>query len=125
MVGPKTITVNGSRVTAKHPGWLGLDMSNAEPRQQSSLMLFAVGSNTPIDVHLRVPFQHPGDTVDSGCFYRVRPKMEVGKKWEEKIVKSVAFERWGDAWYIAVELESEGERDKPAPQRRPGNAQSI
>ena len=106
-VSPKTITVNGSRVTAKHPAWLGLDMINAEPRQQSSLMLFAVGSDTPIDVHLRVPFQHPDDTVDSGCFYRVRPKMEVGEKWQGKIVQSVAFERWDGDWFIAVGFEKQ------------------
>ena len=100
--------MNGSRVTSKSPAWLGLDMSKAEPRQQSTMMLFAVGAHAPIDVHLSVPFQHAGDTVDHGCFYRVRPKMDVGGKWEGKIVKSVAFERWGDAWYIAVEFEREG-----------------
>lgn len=123
MVGPKTITVNGSRVTARHPAWLGLDMSKAEPRQQSTMMLFAVGAHAPIDVHLSVPFQHPDDKIDTGIFYRVRPKMEVGEKWQGKTVESVAFECWDGEWFIAVGFGSEGETDSPAP--RLGNAQSI
>ena len=111
----KTITVNGSRVTSKSPAWLGLDMSKAEPRQQSTMMLFAVGAHAPIDVHLSVPFQHPDDTVDHGCFYRVRPKMEVGEKWQGKTVGSVAFERWDGEWFIAVGYGSEGKTGSPIP----------
>ena len=99
------ITVNGSRVRASSPAWLGLDMSKAEPRQQSTMMLFAVGADAPIDVHLRAPFQHPDDTIDTGIFYRVRPRMEVGDKWQGKTVRSVAFERWGGDWYIVVSCE--------------------
>ena len=105
----KTVTVNGNRVRASSPAWLGLDMSKAEPRQQSTLMLFVDGAAAPTDVHLRVPFQHPGDTVDSGCFYRIRPRVITGAAWENKIVKSVAFERWDGEWYIAVRFEREGE----------------
>ena len=105
----KTVTVNGNRVRASSPAWLGLDISKADPRQQSTMMLFAVGADAPVDVHLRVPFTHPDDTIDTGIFYRVRPKMEVGEKWQGKIVESVAFERWDGEWYIAVRFEREGE----------------
>ena len=99
---PKNITVNGSNVTPKHPAWLGLDMSKAEPRQQTALMLAVLGDDAPVDVHLSVPFQHPSDTTDWGMFYRVRPRMEPGGKWRGKTVKSVAFERCGDDWYIVA-----------------------
>ena len=104
-VSPKNITVNGWIVTPKHPAWLGLDMSKAEPRQNSALMMSVLGDAAPVDAHLSVPFQHPSDTTNWGVSYRVRPRMEPGGEWRGRIVKSVAFERWDGEWYIAVGYE--------------------
>lgn len=111
-VTPVSVTVLGFEVKANSPAWRGLDLKRAEPRQQSSLMLSVLGHDSPLDIHLNVPFQHPEDTISDDVFYRVRPRMEVGKKYNGKIVKSVAFERWGDDWFIALELMP------PMPERR-------
>ena len=102
-VNAQTCTVNGSHRKAGGPAWLGLDMTMAEPRQQSTIMMAVIGGKAPQDVHLRVPFRHPDDAIDPETFYRVRPKAEIGKKWKGATVKSVAFERWDGKWWIAVE----------------------
>ena len=108
-IGHKTVTVNGSKWRAKAP-WAGLSFSRAEPRVQSSLMMMVCGSRSaPKDVHLTVPWCHPEDQTgqDSDwddCQYRVRPAMEVGKKWNGRAVEDVAFEKWDGEWFIAVTL---------------------
>lgn len=108
-VDPTTITVLGNRVKETEPMWTGLDLANAEPRTQSSLMLLVCGRDkAPEDVHLCVPWNHPQDTkdgIDGECRYRVRPRVEVGKKYKGKRVTSVAFERWDGKWWIAIRVE--------------------
>lgn len=106
-VGPETITVLGHKVKATDPSWTGLDLANAEPRTQNTLSIACFGPNDAgVDIHLDVPWCHPADQTgrpeDFDCRYRVRPRMEVGKKWKGKIVKSIAFERWDGQWFIAV-----------------------
>lgn len=107
-VSPETVTVLGSRVKATDAAWLGLDLANAEPRTQNTLSLFVFGPDgAGLDLHLDVPWCHPddqtGSPADFDCRYRVRPRMEPGKRWKGKMVKSVAFERWRGEWFIAVE----------------------
>lgn len=108
-VSPETVTVLGYKVKATDPMWTGLDLANAEPRQQASIMLAMVGADeAPPDIHLNVPWMHPEDRArdpgDDGCRYRVRPRMEPGKKWKGRKVKSVAFERYSGQWFIAVDF---------------------
>jgi hypothetical protein len=38
----------------------------------------------------------------TGCYYRVRPRMEAGKKWKGRKVIAVDFERVSGAWRIAL-----------------------
>ncbi len=110
-VSPETITVLGHRVKPTDPMWTGLDLDNAEPRTQNTLSLACFGQDEAgIDIHLDVPWCHPEDRArghDFDCRYRVRPKMEAGKKWKGKMVKSVAFERWTGKWYLAIEFGGE------------------
>lgn len=105
-VSPENVTVLGYRVKATNPMWSGLDMAKAEPRTQTTIELACFGSvAAPLDIHLRVPWRDPDDRSceESDCWYRVRPRMEVGKKWKGKVVKSVAFERWNGEWFLAIE----------------------
>lgn len=102
-----TCTVLGNRAkSATDPLWAGLDMSRAEPRVQSTLMLTVAGPEAPTDIHLAVPWCHPSDQTgspdDFDCIYRVRPKMGAGKRWKRRKVDSVAFERWDGKWWLAV-----------------------
>ena len=84
-------------------------MEDAEPRVQSTLMLAVCGqAEAPFDIHLDVPWCHPEDRTgddaeDFDCRYRVRPKMQTGKKWKGQTFKQIAFERWDGKWFIAVE----------------------
>ena len=106
-VSPATVTVLGYNVKETDPAWAGLNFRRAEPRQQNSAMLMMVGPHEGKDIHLNVPFLHPADKKrgmrEDGCRYRVRPKMKVGKKYKDKIVTGVAFEKWNGKWFIAVE----------------------
>jgi hypothetical protein len=105
-VSPETVTVLGYRVKESDPRWRGLNFDRAEPRTQNSLMLVAIGPHDFEDVHLNVPFVHPEDKArgvkDDGCRYRVRPKIQAGKKWKGKLVTAVSFERWDGKWFIAI-----------------------
>lgn len=92
-----TCTVLGSRAkSADDPLWAGLDLSRAELREWTD------------DHHLGVPWLHPEDQLrwkddpDYWAIYRVRPKMEPGKKWKGKRVENVAFERWSGKWWLAI-----------------------
>lgn len=107
-VSPATTTVLGYRVKATSPMWAGLDLSKAEPRMQTTLELAFFGADAVTDIHLDVPWCHPEDQARGGEWvkYRVRPRMEAGKRWRGKVVKSVAFERWNGEWAIAVEFEA-------------------
>lgn len=109
-VSPKTVTVLGYRVKKDDPMWSGLDLINAEPRMQSTLMLAVAGTaDAPQDIHLNVPWKHPDDADYSDeCRYRVRPRMEIGKRWKKKRVTNVSFERWDGVWYIAIEARGTG-----------------
>lgn len=107
-VAPETVTVLGNKVKAADASWLGLDLDKAEPRVQASVLMMMLGPNdAPLDIHLNVPWCHPDDRADGmdddDCTYRVRPRMQPGKKWKGKLVKSVAFERWDGKWFIAIE----------------------
>lgn len=103
-VNPETVTVLGHKVKATNPIWAGLDLANAEPRTQNTMALACFGSEeADIDIHLSVPWKHPDDSGPFDCHYRVRPRMESGKKWKGRKVKSVAFERWSGQWFLAIE----------------------
>ncbi len=113
----ETVTVNGSKWRATAP-WSGLCFDLAEPAVQSTLMLAICGSQeAPIDIHLNVPWCHPDDQDGTpedwtDCVYRVRPRMEIGKKWKGENVNFVAFERWQGKWFVAYgvnqQLKQEG-----------------
>lgn len=105
------VTVLGYKWKETNPAWKGLDFANAEPRVQASGLLAVCGADdAPRDVHLSVPFCHPDDQTgspdDFDCRYRVRPRMEAGKKWKRKMVYWVAFERWEGKWIIAFATEA-------------------
>lgn len=107
-VSAETCTVLGYKVKTRDPEWAGLDLDRADLLQQSTLMLAICGPNdAPPDLHLSVPWCHPDDRArgeePDGCYYRVRPRMEPGKKWAGKKVKAVAFERWAGKWFLAIE----------------------
>lgn len=109
-VSPETVTVLGYRVKPDDPMWLGLDLANAEPRTQASILLMMIGEDAPEDIHLCVPWNHPDDTANGiydDCRYRVRPRMQAGKRWRGRLVKSVAFERWNGEWLIALSFASQ------------------
>lgn len=113
---PRTATVLGSRVKETDARWTGLDLKRAELRAQSSLMRFVCGDlDAPPDLHLSVPWCHPddqtGDPEDFDSRYRVRPMAEPGRRWLGRMVKSVAFERYGDDWIIAVDFASKLTRE--------------
>ena len=105
-VGPQTATVNGTHYRTGSAVWRGLKMSEAEPRAQSAMMVAVCGADrAPIDIHLQSPFRdHDEDGLDATVFYRVRPKMEVGKKWKGRMVDFVCFEKIDGEWWIAVKL---------------------
>ncbi len=94
-VAPDTVTVLGYHAKPTDPMWLGLDFSRAELRSRASIMLLMCGWDAPIDLHLNVPWCHPDDQPygweEDGCWYRVRPRPEIGKRWRGKLVKSVAI----------------------------------
>lgn len=101
-VSPETVTVLGNRVKKSSPAWRGLDLENADLATQATIMLVICGPDeAPPDLHLRVPWWHPDDGPAPSppeMYYRVRPRMEPGKKWKGKKVESVAFERWRGEW---------------------------
>ena len=108
-VSPETVTVLGNRVKETSPAWTGLDLARAEPAVQNTMFLMICGAaDAPRDKHLRVPWCHPEDQTgspdDFDCIYRVRPRMEPGKKWKGRKVKEVDFERWNGKWWLAVEF---------------------
>ena len=106
-VSPKSVTVLGDKPKGEDdPLWAGLDLARAEPRTQSTVMLAICGEDAPEDIHLAVPWGHP----EEDCIYRVRPRMEVGKKWKGRTVESVAFERWDGEWFIAIAMATPTER---------------
>lgn len=104
-----TVTVNGSKWKERAP-WSGLFFNKAEPAVQSTMMMAVCGrADAPLDIHLRVPWCHPDDQDGTDkdwkdCIYRVRPRMEVGKKYKREVVTFVAFESWGGKWYIAYDV---------------------
>lgn len=108
-VEPSNVEVLGNKVKATDVMWTGLDMAKAEPRVQSTLWLAIAGQEeAPLDIHLCVPWEHPEDKkdgIDSETRYRVRPRMQPGKRWKGQMVKSVAFEMWDGKWYIAYSVE--------------------
>jgi hypothetical protein len=74
-------------------------------------MLAICGKDAPPDIHLRVPWCHPEDRTGTAedwhdCIYRVRPKMQPGKRWQGQKIKSVMFERWDGKWWIAYEIDA-------------------
>lgn len=108
-VSPETCTVLGYRVKASDPRWAGLDLDKADLIMQSTLMLCVCGpDDAPIDAHLRAPWWHPDDGPAPDppeMYFRVRPRMQAGKKWEGRKVKFVAFERFSGKWGLAIEFE--------------------
>jgi hypothetical protein len=105
-ISPETVTVLGRNVKETDAMWRGLDLDNADLLAQSTLMMMVCGSReAPFDLHLRTPWWHPDDgpaPTPPEMFYRVRPKMKVGKKWKNNIVRSVTFERVSGKWRLAV-----------------------
>jgi hypothetical protein len=100
--------VLGNKVKATDPMWAGLDLNRADLLCQSSLAIACFGPDgAPPDMHLSVPWCHPEDQTgspdDFDCWYRVRPRMEVGKKWKGKRVAGVCFELYGGKWFLAIE----------------------
>jgi hypothetical protein len=99
-VEPATCTVLGHKPKGTDdPLWAGLDLTRAELREWT------------YDPHLGVPWLHPDDQKrydhpDFWAIYRVRPRMEQGKRWKNKMVKAVNFVRDADAWWIDVEFVS-------------------
>lgn len=111
-VAPETVTVLGCRPrSAQEPRWAGLRWNGEEKvLTQSTLMRFVCGADAPYDLHLNVPWCHPEDYVTDedidGCKYRVRPRMEPGKRWKRRMVKAVSIERdetLTPPWVICVE----------------------
>src|SRR3954462_4776661 len=93
-VAPDTVTVLGSYWTERTRAWAGLDFKRAELLTQSTLMRYVCGAEAPYDLHLNVPFMHPDDQAsghDEWLQYRVRPRAEPGKRWQGRLVKSVAI----------------------------------
>lgn len=118
-VSPETCTVNGYRVKPTDTSWTGLDLANAEPRTQSTMMLAVVGSDdAPPDIHLNVPWCHPEDRANGApaddCIYRVRPRMKVGRRWKGDVVRSLSFERWSGSWFLALEFAPKGRKRRAA-----------
>lgn len=107
-VSPETCTVLGSKVKETDPRWTGLDLSRAAVLTQSNLMRWIAGSDAPYDLHLNVPWWHPMDGIPPDppdMWYRVRAKMEPGKKWKGRKIKSVAFEKSNGDWWIAIDFD--------------------
>lgn len=110
-VAPETVTILGyAPRTARDARWAGLRWNGTEElRTQSTLMLWVYGPDAPSDLHLNVSWRHPDDDLtdeDADCKYRVRPRMQPGKRWKGRKVKAVSIER--DAtltppWVICVE----------------------
>lgn len=102
-VSPTTCTVLGQRAKSEaDPLWAGLDLSRAEMRDYSPI----AGRAGPRDPNLGVPWCHPEDQTgspdDFDCIYRVRPKMEAGKRWKRRLVEHVDIQRVNGSWLIAV-----------------------
>lgn len=108
-ISPETVTVLGRNVKATDAAWLGLDLDGADLLIQATIMWVIIGSDAaPVDLHLRAPWWHPDDGPRPDppeMYYRVRPRMKVGKRWRGDMVKSVAFERWDGKWRLAVEVD--------------------
>jgi hypothetical protein len=111
---PETVTVLGRRVKANSPMWAGLDLANADLRMQASILLMTIGPDAPVDLHLSAPWWHPEDGPPPSppeMWYRVRPRMQPGKKWKGRKVQTVQFERWSGKWCLAIEYA------QPVPER--------
>ena len=123
-VSPGTMKVLGYKVKADSPMWAGLNLARADLIVQSTLMMRVCGHDAaPFDLHLNVPWCHPedqtGDPSDwDDCKYRIRPKMEVGKKWKGRIVDAVFFELWAGEWRLAVLFKSKAARGVPKTNRK-------
>jgi len=77
LVSPDTCTVNGCRVRRASAEWRDLDFARAKVRDQSTLMLAAVGPDAaPPDHHLDVPLLPPNEDMR----YRVRTIIEPGDR---------------------------------------------
>lgn len=120
-VSHETCTVLGRRAkSAEDPIWAGLMFNGKEiVRTQSTIMRWACGDDAPYDLHLDVPWDHPADQaagIKSECIYRVRPKMEAGRRWQGRTVRSVALERdetKSPPWVIRVEFAPSRKRAPP------------
>lgn len=112
-VTPMTCAVLGSKAkSVDDPLWAGLlfDHPAAQVRTQSTLMVWVCGPDkAPFDLHLNVPWVHPTDAArgmaweDDRCMYRVRPKIETGRKWRGRSVSDVKIERddtYSPPWVI-------------------------
>lgn len=81
-ISPQTVTVLGYRVKPTDPAWTGLNWErDVILREQSTLMMWAIGKDAPPDHHLDVLWMHPSDQANGGtddpdnwCRYRVRPR---------------------------------------------------
>lgn len=111
-VNHETCTILGSRYKADSPCWTGLHFNgNEKLRTQSTIMLWAVGSDASYDLHLDVPWEHPSDwdgESEPDCIYRVRPIAEVGRRWRGRKVAAVDLERDASRsppWVIIVTFE--------------------
>ena len=97
-IGPKTVTVNGGRWTAKS-NWRGLYLDRAELLHKSLWNALGMPGD---DYHLRVPWLHPDDAhyaddPDSWAFYRVRPKRDRDRFVR---VDGVWMVEEGDRWLL-------------------------
>lgn len=89
---PDNIEVLGHRVKETDASWTGLDWSRPQLRCRDKIAL---------------PWCHPdeqtGDPDDFDCIYSVYPRPVAGKRWRNRMVKDVWFERDGKKWFVAVE----------------------
>lgn len=94
-VDPTTVDVLGNRVASGDPAWTGLVWERAEMRNRAKIS---------------VPWYHPDDPKhpDFECIYSVYPLAEPGKRWKNKVVKDVWFERTGPGWVVVHEYEPNG-----------------
>lgn len=105
---PTTITVLGRNVKETSPAWNGLFLDRAVQRTRSTIAMVMFGKDAPVDIHLDVPWCHPGERTGTeddwnDCVYRVRPKREIGQKWRGKPITGVRFEQVEGAWWIVYE----------------------
>jgi hypothetical protein len=96
--------------------WTGLNLARADLLIQATMMMCVCGHDVaPFDLHLSVPWCHPEDQTGTDddwndCYYRVRPKMEAGKRWKGRMIESVYFERVDGKWRLAVKFQDKPKR---------------